>query len=216
MSSNYDLVVIGSGPAGVSAAVQAAKLRKRVCVIESDNERIGGAWIQTGTLPSKTLREVLAMTNSVRAQSGQQWSERIVQHLLAGRLFERARHAMQRQETHVRRYLNKNGVELISGRGTLDSSQSVRVQQQTSTQVITAARILIATGSRPRRPATVPFDGWRVIDSDEVLRLEHAPRQILIYGAGVVGCEYALHFCCARCGNIYCRCSSSYYARYRS
>lgn len=191
---SYDLAIVGSGPAGVSAAVQAAKLRKRVCVIEKDFERIGGAWIQTGTLPSKTLREVLAMTNSVRAQSGPQWSERIVQNMLAGRLFERARHAAQRQEEHVRRYLTKNGVELIAGKGELKDAQSLMVRQQKTTQVITAARILIAIGSRPRRPESVPFDGWRVIDSDEVLQLEHAPSKILIYGAGVIGCEYACIF----------------------
>ena len=192
--ADYDLAIIGSGPAGVSAAVQAAKLRKRVCVIEKNFESIGGAWIQTGTLPSKTLREVLAMTNSVRAQSGPQWSARIVQTMLAGRLFERARHAAQRQEEHVRRYLAKNGVELLAGEGMLKNAQAVTVQQEKNTQVITATRILIATGSRPRRPASVPFDGWRVIDSDEVLRLEYAPNRILIYGAGVIGCEYACIF----------------------
>ena len=191
---SYDLAIIGSGPAGVSAAVQAAKLGKRVCVIEKDFESIGGAWIQTGTLPSKTLREVLAMTNSVRAQSGSQWSERIVQDMLAGRLFERARQAAQRQEEHVRRYLAKNGVELIAGEGALKDAQSLTVQREKNTRVITAKRILIATGSRPRRPESVPFDGWRVIDSDEVLRLEQAPRKILIYGAGVIGCEYACIF----------------------
>ena len=192
--ADYDLAIVGSGPAGVSAAVQAAKLRKRVCVIEKDLARIGGAWIQTGTLPSKTLREVLAMTNSVRAQSGAQWSERIVQSMLAGRLFERAQQAAQRQEEHVRRYLAKNGVELIAGEGVLAGAQALTVRGAESQQVITATRILIATGSRPRRPESVPFDGWRVIDSDEVLRLEHAPRKILIYGAGVIGCEYACIF----------------------
>ena len=191
---NYDLAIIGSGPAGVSAAVQAAKLRKRVCVIERDFERIGGTWIQTGTLPSKTLREVLAMTNSVRAQSGAQWSDRLVQNMLAGRLFERARHATQSQEKHVRRYLAKNDVELLTGEGTLKDAQTITVRQPNSTLTITARRILLAVGSRPRRPAEVPFDGWRVVDSDEVLRLEHAPRKILIYGAGVIGCEYACIF----------------------
>ena len=193
-NNRYDLAIIGSGPAGVSAAVQAAKLRKRVCVIERDCERIGGTWIQTGTLPSKTLREVLAMTNSVRAQSGAQWSDRLVQNMLAGRLFERARHATQSQEEHVRRYLAKNGVELLTGEGALKDAQTVTVHQPNSTLTITAARILLAAGSRPRRPAAVPFDGWRVVDSDEVLRLEHAPRKILIYGAGVIGCEYACIF----------------------
>ncbi len=190
----YDLAIIGSGPAGVSAAVQAAKLGKRVCVIEKNFESIGGAWIQTGTLPSKTLREVLAMTNSVRAQSGAQWSARIVQAMLAGRLFARARHAAQRQEEHVRRYLAKNSVQLLAGEGKLENAQTVMLQQKESTQAITATRILIATGSRPRRPASVPFDGWRVIDSDEVLQLEHAPNRIIIYGAGIIGCEYACIF----------------------
>ena len=191
---SYDLAIVGSGPAGVSAAVQAAKLRQRVCVIEQDFAHIGGAWIQTGTLPSKTLREVLAMTNSVRAQAGSQWSERIVQNMLAGRLFARARQAAQRQEEHVRRYLTKNGVELLAGAAVLKDAHALTVQQAKSQRIITAARILIATGSRPRRPASVPFDGWRVIDSDEVLRLERAPRKILIYGAGVIGCEYACIF----------------------
>lgn len=194
MPDSYDLAIIGSGPAGVSAAVQAAKLGKRVCIVERDVERIGGTWIQTGTVPSKTLREVLAMTSSVRAHSGAQWSERLVQNMLAGRLFERARHVAQRQEEHVRRYLAKNSVKLLKGTAALRDAQSLSVTHADGEQVVMAQRILIATGSRPRRPDYVPFDGWRVVDADEVLALEHAPRRILIYGAGVVGCEYACIF----------------------
>lgn len=195
MSEKYDLVIIGSGPAGVNAAIQAAKLGKRVCVVERYLDNIGGAWIQTGTLPSKTLREVLAMTSSVRVHSGRQWSQQIVENILAGKLFDRAKEVSQRQERHVRRYLAKNGVALIGGSAFVRKTDTVEVSvSPTNKQTLQTAKILLATGSKPRRPDWIPFDGWRVVDADEILRLEHAPKRILIYGAGVIGCEYACVF----------------------
>lgn len=192
-SKHYDLVIIGAGSAGVSAAIQTAKLRHSVCII--DRGSIGGAWIHTGTLPSKTLREVLAMTNSVRVHADKKFSAGIVKEMLEGRIFERAKSVSASFEQHVQRYLTKNGVNLLSGKAMIMDSNTVLLTTTTGkTATVRAGSILITTGSRPRRPDSIPFDGERILDADEVLQLEHAPRRIVIYGAGVIGCEYACIF----------------------
>src|SRR4051794_26433932 len=101
---DYDLIVIGSGPAGIQAAVQAAKLKKRVVILEKSTDHIGGAWIHTGTLPSKTIRESLDIVHSIRHHVGQQWVERIIADLSDAKLFCRAQKVSQEEESLVRRY----------------------------------------------------------------------------------------------------------------
>ena len=195
VSITYDLAIIGSGPAGVSAAVQAAKLGRRVCIIERNIDNLGGAWIQTGTLPSKTLRELLAMTSSVRVQYGEQWLKHLQDGTTARRLMARAKDVSQRQNQHVRSYLAKNGVIIISGTASLRDPNTIEVTKRGGkTQTVQTTSVLLASGSRPRRPPDIPFDGWRVVDADEILQLATIPKSIVIYGAGVVGCEYACIF----------------------
>ena len=195
MSMRYDLAVIGAGSAGVSAAVQAAKLQHRVCLLDNQIDSIGGAWIQTGTLPSKTLREVLTITNSVRVHADKQQSEAIVKHMLQGRIFTRAKQVSHQQMLHVLRYLAKNGIVLFSGKAKILNNNTIALTNKDNfCSEIKANKILIATGTRPRRPADIPFDGKRVLDADEILQLYNAPRRILIYGAGFIGCEYACIF----------------------
>jgi NAD(P) transhydrogenase len=190
-----DLAIIGSGPAGIHAAVQAAKLNKKVVVIEKTPERIGGVWIHTGTLPSKTLREVAEAIHRIKFHVGNEWVDRLVNDISPATLFGRASHVCNQEESHVRRYLTKNNVEVVSGTGRLESEHSVRViPANADPYVIDAQHILIGTGSRPRRPDDIPFDGWRIVDSDEILKLASLPRKLSIYGAGVIGCEYACIF----------------------
>lgn len=192
---NYDLIVVGSGPAGIHAAVQAAKLNKKVCVVEKMPEHVGGSWIHTGTLPSKTLRESLATIHSIRSHVGSSWVNRIVNDLQTGKLFGRAHKVSMQEENLVRTHLDNNSIHLLEGYGTLENRFSVRViPHSQGPYTINGDFILIATGSRPRRPSNVPFDGWRVVDSDEILALENVPKSMVIYGAGVVGCEYACIF----------------------
>ena len=195
VSITYDLAIIGSGPAGVSAAVQAAKLGRRVCIIERNVDNLGGAWIQTGTLPSKTLRELLAMTSSVRVQYGEQWLKHLKDGTTARRLMARAKDVSQRQNQHVRSYLAKNGVIIISGTASLRDANTIEVTKRGSNpQTVQTISVLLASGSSPRRPQNIPFDGWRIVDADEILHLATIPNSIVIYGAGVVGCEYACIF----------------------
>lgn len=192
---DYDLIVIGSGPAGIHAAVQAAKLNKRVCIIEKNQEKIGGCWIHTGTLPSKTLRESLATIQSIRNHVGGGWVDRIVTDLQTGKLLNRAFKVSLQEETLIRKHLKNNKIEIIWGYGLLESRFQVRVLlSESSSKVISSDYILIATGSKPRRPDEIPFDGWRVCDSDDILQLKQIPKSMVIYGAGVVGCEYACIF----------------------
>jgi NAD(P) transhydrogenase len=192
---DFDLIVIGSGPAGYRAAVQAAKLKKSVCIVEATPNRLGGAWIHTGTIPSKTLRESMEAIHSIRFHAGSAWVDRIIRDFSAAKLMAQAAKVAQYEENIVRRYFDRYNIAVVEGFGSLEHRHGVRVvTQEGATEILTAAYILIATGSRPRRPPDVPFDGWRVVDGDEVLRLEAVPKSVIIYGAGVIGCEYACIF----------------------
>ena len=191
----YDLIVIGSGPAGYRAAVQAAKLKKRVVVIEATPGRLGGAWIHTGTIPSKSLRESMDAIHSIRFHAGAKWVDRIIRDLPAAKLMGHAHKVSQFEESLVRRYFERYKIAVIEGFASLEDRHTVRVLHQSGeTSLLTGHFVLLATGSKPRRPAEVPFDGWRIVDADEVLRIESVPASVLIYGAGVIGCEYACIF----------------------
>lgn len=192
---DYDLVVIGSGPAGYRAAVQAAKLKKSVCIIEATPGKLGGAWIHTGTIPSKTLRESMDAIHSIRFHAGGQWVERIIRDFSAAKLAAQATKVAQYEEAIVRRYTDRYQIKVLEGVAYLEDAHTVRlVDQSGASELISGRFILIATGSRPRRPTDIPFDGWRVVDGDDVLKLEALPTSVMIYGGGVIGCEYACIF----------------------
>lgn len=194
IKKDFDMIIIGSGPAGVHAAIQAAKINKHVCIIESNPSRIGGSWIHTGTLPSKTLREGLASIHSLKEHVGKHWIQRLVHDLHSGTLFQHAHQVSEREEHKLREYIKSNRITIIQGIGSLEEAYSVRVNSTHESKIITAHFILIATGSKPDRPSNIPFDGWRVIDSDDVFHLDTIPKSMVIYGAGVIGCEYACIF----------------------
>ena len=194
-ATSYDLVVIGSGPAGYRAAVQAAKMKKSVAIIEATPNRLGGTWIHTGTIPSKSLRESMDAIQNIRFHAGGKWVERIIRDLPAAKLMGHAFKVAQYEESIVRRYCERYKIDIIEGYGMLEDAHTIRVAKHNGeSQLVDARFILLATGSRPRRPADVPFDGWRIVDADEVLRLENVPKSVMIYGAGVIGCEYACIF----------------------
>ncbi|MBM4252090.1 MAG: Si-specific NAD(P)(+) transhydrogenase [Deltaproteobacteria bacterium] len=191
----YDLVVIGSGPAGYRAAMQAAKMKRSVAIVEATPGRLGGTWIHTGTVPSKALRESMDAIHNISFHAGGKWVERIIRDLPAAKLMGRAHKVSQYEESIVRRYCDRYGVEIIEGFASFADQNSVNVRNEAGETFTVRGRFfLVATGSRPRRPAEVPFDGWRIVDGDEVLRLECVPKSVLIYGAGVIGCEYASIF----------------------
>jgi NAD(P) transhydrogenase len=188
-----DLLVIGSGPSGQRAAIQAAKLGKRVAVAER-RDRIGGVSIHTGTIPSKTLRqavlEVLAtrpldVLDPTRVEESE--------HQTLQQLMDRAARVVAAETSVVREQFRRNHVGLLPGEARFEDDHSVRVEGME--EPIRAQRIVIAVGSRPARPSSVAFDDRTVIDSDGLLRMERrVPRTMTIVGAGVIGIEYASMF----------------------
>jgi NAD(P) transhydrogenase len=190
---DLDLLVIGSGPSGQKAAIQAAKLGKHVAVAER-RDRLGGVSIHTGTIPSKTLREavldVLAQRPlDVLDPTRIEETEQVTLH----QLMDRAARVISAETSVVREQFRRNRVGLLPGEATFDDDHTVRISGMD--EPIRAERIVIAVGTRPARPDTVQFDDRTIIDSDGVLKLEHrVPRTMTVVGAGVIGVEYASMF----------------------
>jgi NAD(P) transhydrogenase len=189
---DYDLLVLGSGPGGQKAAIGAAKLGQRVCVVER-RHMVGGVCVNTGTIPSKTLREaVLYLTGlSMRELYGQ--SYRVKQEITVQDLLARTQHVIGREIEVVRSQLFRNHIDLLIGSGRFLDPHTVEVHGGEH-RVVTAEQIVIATGSQPARPAHVEFDEARVVDSDGILALERVPDTMVVVGAGVIGIEYASMF----------------------
>ncbi len=190
MTDRYDLCVIGSGAAGQRAAVQAAKLGKRACVVERA-EVVGGAAINTGTIPSKSLREAVLQLTGARLRSFLGESVQIKQRITIQDLTAWTQQIVRAEVENSRASLLRNGIDIINGDGTLASPNSVLVVHGSQTRLIEADFILIATGSRPARPPHIPFDGHRIMDADQLLRMPALPRSMIVVGGGVIGTEYA-------------------------
>jgi NAD(P) transhydrogenase len=188
-----DLLVIGSGPGGQRAAIQAAKLGKRVAVAER-RDRLGGVSIHTGTIPSKTLRQAVLEQLAQRpldVLDPTRVDEVDRQALRA--LMDRAARVVAAETAVVREQFRRNHVGLLPGDAVFEDATTVRIGD--SDEPIRAQRIVIAVGTKPARPDSVAFDDLTVIDSDGLLKLEHrVPRSMTVVGAGVIGVEYASMF----------------------
>ncbi len=190
----FDLVVIGSGPAGQKAAVQAAKLRRTVAVVER-RESVGGVCLNTGTIPSKTLREATLYLTGMSQRSLYGQSYRVKQDITMSDLLWRTQHVIQRETDVVRDQLARNGIALLAGQGQFVDPNTVRIVGHAGgDRDVTGKRIVIATGTRPARPSSVAFDDRTIIDSDGILNLERIPGSLLVVGASVVGIEYGAIF----------------------
>jgi NAD(P) transhydrogenase len=192
--SDYDVLVLGSGPGGQKAAIAAAKLGARVGLIERRN-MIGGVCINTGTIPSKTLREaVLYLTGmSQRELYGQ--SYRVKEEITIGDLTARTSHVVGREVDVIRSQLTRNGVSILPGLGRFTDPHTVQVSDGSGQErSVTADKIVLATGTTPARPSSVDFDAQTIIDSDGILGLDRLPRTMIVVGAGVIGIEYASMF----------------------
>lgn len=187
---HYDLCVIGSGPAGQRAAVQAAKLGKRACVIERA-EVVGGAAINTGTIPSKSLREAILHLTGFKLRGVFGESYQVKSKITIEDLASWCQHIIKAEIEIARAAMQRNGVELINGTGLFQDNNWVVVQRGTNIDAINADHVLIATGTRPARPDDIPFDGRKILDADDVLRLPCLPKSMLVVGGGVIGTEYA-------------------------
>src|SRR6201996_1322074 len=192
---DYDLVVIGSGPGGQKAAIAAAKLGKAVAVIERDR-MLGGVCTNTGTIPSKTLREAGLYLTGISQRELYGASYRVKEQITPDDLFARTQHVIGKEQEVVRSQLIRNRIQLYTGRGRFIDEHTVLVEDQHGgARVAVSGRyMVIATGTKPARPPGVEFDEQRVLDSDGILNLKFVPVSMVVVGAGVVGIEYASMF----------------------
>ena len=190
----FDLVVIGSGPAGEKGAAQAAYFGKKVAVVESGSD-LGGACINTGTLPSKILRESALYFSGLK-QRGLYGIDYSLREGLTIKSFTHRKDVLVGMEQEkIRANLIAHGIELIQGVGSFEDAHTVAVKTPKNEMTqLRGEAILIATGSRPHRPAEIPFDDEAIFDSDSILKMGRIPRSLVVVGGGVIGCEYASIF----------------------
>ncbi len=194
MSQDYDLIVIGSGPAGQKAAVQAAKINKRVAIIERGRE-IGGVAVHTGTIPSKTLREAAIYLSGYDQRGLYGKSYRLKDNLSMEDLLQRVAITINQETEVMSHQLRRNNVELIQGTASFLDPHRIQIESRHGKiSEVRADHVLLATGTKPHRPEHIPFDGETIIDSDDILYLTRLPRSMAVIGAGVIGVEYASIF----------------------
>jgi len=192
---DYDLVVIGSGPGGQKAAIAAAKLGHRVAVVER-RHMMGGVSVNTGTIPSKTLREAVLYLTGMSQRDMYGANYRVKRDITVEDLFARTQHVIGREIEVIRAQLLRNHVDILTGTGSFVDLHTIGVLDEDGVRrsQFTARFVVIATGSKPHRPDTVQFDERTVVDSDGVLALESVPNSMVVVGAGIIGIEYASMF----------------------
>jgi NAD(P) transhydrogenase len=188
--AHYDLLVIGTGPAGQKAAVQAAKLGKKVGIIER-KEVVGGVCINTGTIPSKSLREAVLYLSGFSQRNLYGAGYRLKQTITIEDLAFRADHVIKNEVQIVEHQMTRNRVDVIYGTASFVDPHSLRIRQADGSLEHRADFIVIAVGTEPARPADIPFDRESIIDTDGLLTLKRIPKSIVIVGGGVIGTEYA-------------------------
>jgi len=192
--NEFDMIVIGSGPSGRRAAVQAAKLGKSVLVVEK-GRRVGGVSVHTGTIPSKTLRETVLNLSGWRERGFYGRAYRVKQDIGADDLIVRLRKTLDHEVEVLEHQFNRNAVKTANGEARFVGPHEIEVVAENGeTRIFHAAHVLIACGTRPFRPDYVPFNGTSVFDSDEIIELPQLPRSLAVIGAGVIGVEYATIF----------------------
>lgn len=186
---HFDLVVIGSGPGGQKAAIQAAKLGKSVAVVEK-MQFVGGVAINTGTIPSKALREAVLSLVGTKQQTIGEFSS-LDRKARLSKLVESCQRVIRAEIDVVRHHFSSNGIELIQGTASFVQKDVIVVESDHAVETVGADKILIATGTTPTRPETIKFDADKIITSDELLQLPYLPSTMIIVGGGVIGTEYA-------------------------
>lgn len=187
---HYDLAVIGTGPAGQKAAIQAAKLGKSVAIIEK-NASLGGAAINTGTIPSKALREAVMHLTGAGKRGLFGDSVRVKRNITVADLIYVSQQVIHHERELIRTHFDTNNVDLILGAAEFASDRTLRIERADDFELLSADHFLIATGTRPATPGSVPFDGASIFTSDELLKLDHLPKTLIVVGGGVIGVEYA-------------------------
>ncbi len=192
---DYDIIVIGSGPAGQRAAIQAAKLNRRVALVER-KAVVGGVCINTGTIPSKTLREAVLHLSGYREHSFYGASYSVKQNITLQDLLFRTDQVIRHELDVTRHQLGRNRVEVLEASGAFVDPHTIRLMYLDGHgyRDVTTASVIIATGTRATQDPHIPFDGHRIFISDDILMLDKLPRTLTVVGAGVIGCEYASIF----------------------
>src|SRR6201996_3988424 len=193
MSSVYDLIVIGSGPAGQRAAIYASKLGKRVALVEM-REVVGGACISTGTIPSKTMREAVLHLSGYNYKSIYGMNYRVKERITMADLAFRVQHVIKTEVDVTEAQLSRNNIEMLVGVASFEDPTHVKVTNTKGSTVYEAKNILIATGTKPATSAKVPINGTSIVNSDLVLNLPQLPSTMIIVGGGVIGVEYCCMF----------------------
>lgn len=188
------MIVIGSGPAGQKAAIAAAKLGYRAAIVER-RDMVGGVCINTGTIPSKTLREAVLYLTGLNQRELYGQSYRVKEDITVTDLSARTRHVVAREIDVIRNQLARNHVALVVGSARFSDPHTIEVlTENDNVKEISAEKIVVAVGTKPARPASVDFDGATIVDSDQILGLDKVPSSMVVVGAGVIGIEYASMF----------------------
>jgi NAD(P) transhydrogenase len=193
LSENYDLIVIGAGPAGEKGASKAAQYGTRVALIERATY-LGGAGINTGTVPSKTLRESALYFSGLRQRGLYGIDYSLKDNLTVKDFMYRERTVVEKERSMIEQSVRHEKITIIHGEGSLKDRHTVRVKSGKTEIEITGDVILIATGSSPHRPPEIPFDGELIFDSDTILSMKQIPKTMVVIGGGVIGTEYASIF----------------------
>jgi NAD(P) transhydrogenase len=189
----YDLIVIGSGPAGRRAAVQAAKLKKSVLVVER-GQRVGGVCVHTGTIPSKTLRETVLNLSGWRERGFYGRAHRAKTDITAADLRERLSITLNHEVEVLEHQFARNNVTWATGMARFVDAHTIEITHEGRIQYFTGEKFILAVGTAPYRPPHIPFDGETILDADEILELKRLPRSLAVIGGSVIGIEYATIF----------------------
>jgi len=192
-NTNYDMLIVGSGPAGQKAAVQAKRSGARVALIEKTRE-LGGSCVHRGTIPSKTLRENALRVKNMRLNAALANFE-LAEDVELATLINRLNDVLLAHDTYMRRQLERNGVEMIHGRARFLSANQLEVTSvKAEQQILESKNIIIASGSYPRHPDNIPIDHEYLFDSDSILSMMYLPKSLTVLGGGVIASEYASIF----------------------
>lgn len=191
--NHFDLIVIGSGPAGQRAAIQAAKIRKKVAIVDR-HEVVGGVCVNTGTIPSKSFREAVLYLSGYRQKSIYGASYRVKTEIAMEDLTHRIQHVIQTEIEVINAQLARNHVEVFHGMANFIDANTIEIHSQDGVVKKSADKFMIAVGAKPYRPPNIGFDNKTIFDSDDVLNLTELPRTMTVVGAGVIGVEYGSMF----------------------
>jgi len=190
---DYDLIVIGSGPAGQRAAIQAAKKRKRVAIVDK-REVVGGVCVNTGTIPSKSFKEAVLFLSGYRQRNIYGQGYRVKSDITMSDLTLRCQRIMATEIEVIKAQLTRNHVDVIHGHAVFTDPHTIEVTSTQGAVKRSASNFIIAVGAKPHRPAGIEFDGRTIFDSDDILAMQQLPRRMVVVGGGVIGTEYASMF----------------------